>query len=328
MAGTDRELRATAAFPADHASRLFEVADIALRGAASALPRVQDLKANLPDVEDVWLSDTAGRLRLTTFAFPTLASNAADRDAFRAQREPSDRRFIGSPIVGRVTNMPTFLLACRLENRTDGGFRGMVSVTTSLAYFGDYWRSLDMPLDARVTLMWAEDQEILAAAPSPEEAQAADHVGFCRALAENPQGGWYEGRVADAQRRGTYQRFGALPLYVRISVSHEAITPAWRGAVLPCALFAGAALATLGLLILVTFRQARREARASADLERRVEERTADLEAAGRRLEREAEQDRLRQAPEDGGDGPPHGRPRARFQQHARRRHLGADAAA
>ncbi len=41
------------------------------------------IKRALPYVDDIWLNDSTGRLRLTSAAFPTPFSDASDRDAFK-----------------------------------------------------------------------------------------------------------------------------------------------------------------------------------------------------------------------------------------------------
>ena len=61
------------------------------------------IKEALPYIEDIWLNDSTGNLRLTSAAFPTPSSNVADRDAFREQAISDKGLFVGEPIIGRVT---------------------------------------------------------------------------------------------------------------------------------------------------------------------------------------------------------------------------------
>ncbi len=80
-----RDVSTTAFVLADHAARLFEVSDVALRQAASIsrdLPweqiadseqlfrQISAVRDGIPYLEDVWLNDEAGDLRLTSFVFP------------------------------------------------------------------------------------------------------------------------------------------------------------------------------------------------------------------------------------------------------------------
>jgi hypothetical protein len=170
---TRQNLQDTAFFLADHAARLFEVSDVVLRSATAKTEglsweeitasedlfrRLRAAKAPVLYVEDVWLNDANGDLRLTTFAFPSPRSNAADRDPFKFHRQPNDRLYVSERIIGRITGRPSFLLSRRLSG-ADGSFRGMVSVTAELAYFDDYWKRVRLPLDARVTLFRAGDAD-------------------------------------------------------------------------------------------------------------------------------------------------------------------------
>jgi signal transduction histidine kinase len=311
-----RDLRSVAFSLADHAARLLEVSDIGLRGAAAAVGstdwdvvasspelwrQIAAMKAALPYVEDVWLNDAEGRLRLTTFAYPAPASNVADRDAFKAQREPNDRLFIGERIVGRVTGRPTFLLAKRLSG-PDGAFRGMVSITANLAYVSNYWARVRLPPGARVTL-FRSDFSILAQHPDPNGAfMPLDAESLRPAVAASPDSGFVE--TSGERGRGAvfkaYDRVGELPLYIAVATASASVRQTWRDTVLGYALFAGAAFAALALLAFLAFRQASREARAAAELaearaalvetnaglEDAVAERTAELRDSNEEIQR------------------------------------------
>lgn len=301
---------------ADHAGRLFEVSDVALLSAAAAvrdrdwtdISRSQDLvrqlkliASTLPYIEDVWVNDETGQLRLTSFAYPTPPSNASDRDSFLAVREPLSRMFVGERIIGRVTQRPTFLVARRLE-AADRSFRGMVSVTADLAYFNDYWSRVRLPYDARVTILRARSWDILAQHPAPAQGQAFAPVpvdAIRKVMQQSPGGaGLIDADDPAGPRISSLKQVGTLPLYVLVSVSEAAVTRAWMGRMGTYAAFAVLALAALSLLTLLGFRQARRErsaaraldaarkalAEANAGLEMTVAERTTDLRSSEARF--------------------------------------------
>ena len=300
----NHEVQGSAYALADHASRLFEVADVALRGAAGlsagrdwdAVARSEELyhqlktlEEALPYLEDVWLNDATGQLRLTSFAFPSPSSNAADRDAFKSQRQPNDRLYVGQPIVGRVTGKPTFLLARRLQE-PDGSFRGMVSVTADLAYFTDYWGKVRLPADANVALLRAETFDVLSQYPASDEgkqlaSRSAETVRSAIAAARDT--GLIDPAVAEGtgNRLVSYRRVGDLPLYVAVSVSEASVNAAWRERFMSYASFASAATLALGSLTILGFRQARRDATATALLQRAQ----AKLSDANSRLEQTVE---------------------------------------
>ena len=310
-----QDAQSAAFFLADHAGRLLEVSDVALRGAMleienrdwDAISQSKDIQQRLratsqtlPYVEDVWLNDANGTLRLTSFAFPTPPSNASDRDIFVAARQPSDKLLVGDRIVGKVTKRATFLLGRRLEAQ-DGTFRGMASVTADLAYFSDYWRRLRLAYEPRVTLFRADRPVVLTQHPPlPEgDASAPLPAAIVGAIRASPIAGTLPSSTGEREI-GAYRQVENAPLYVGVSFSRAAIRQAWRNWAWTYLPFAAAALLALSGLTLLGFRQARREAAAkaqieraraelsaaNADLEGRVAERTADLRESNNEIQR------------------------------------------
>lgn len=293
----EKEAQTTAFFLADHAERLFEVAELGLRGSAAALDgldwdtiqrseplwsQLRTIARTLPHVEDIWLNDATGKLRLTTFAFPAPASNVADRDAFKAHMKPNAELFIGEPIVGRVTGRPTFLLSRRLEN-PDGSFRGVVSVTAEIDYFTAYWKRLRLPYRQRVTLFRAHDLSVLAQYP-PGQGRHFDQEKVKAALAAAPDSGRLTDYLEGGERIGSYHRIHGEPAYILVSYAPSAVNAVWIKRVSVYAGFASVALLALAGLTVLSFHQVREEAAALARLEQRVEERTAALRAANEKL--------------------------------------------
>ena len=296
---------------ADHASRLFEVADLALRTASLSLgdlpwdeaagsralwAEMRTTSEALPYIRDLLFSDAAGRLRLATRAFPAPGVDLGDRPAFAAARDGATGLVIGDPIVGRVTGRPSFLIARRLGD-ADGHFRGMAAATADLDYFGTYWRRLSLPNDAHVALVRVDDGRVLVRLPEAPAGTATSMSAMQAMATAEPMAGRYEptpGRV------GFYQRVGDLPLVVTVSYSEAAVGTAWLSWLwlfLPFPVAATAAL--VGFMALVR-RQGRVEAQANREvyraraalaaangrLEQRVAERTADLQDSNAEIQR------------------------------------------
>ncbi len=310
----DREARdhaeRGASFLADHAGRLLEVADIALRSTVTAIgsadwPAVEASRqlrdgmaataAALPYVEDIWLNDQDGRLRLTTLAFPTPASTIADRPIFRSL-EATDELVIGEPIIGKLTKAPTFLVARRIT-WPDGRLRGIVSATTDLGYFTSYWQRLDLPDGERVALVGAGG-DLLVAYPDDAFWQGAEPARRLTVATD---------RRADAGNfvpamgeTGFYRRIGTLPLYLVVIFADRVILDhwsAWFWRFMPfpaVAVLAGLAAIGLNLrrfraeaLARQTIEAARHELSLSnTRLEERVAERTADLSETNAEIQR------------------------------------------
>jgi signal transduction histidine kinase len=309
---TRQDLQDTAFFLADHAARLFEVSDVVLRSATAKIEgatweeiassedlfrRLRAAKGPVPYVEDVWLNDANGDLRLTTFAFPSPRSNASDREPFRFHRQPNDRLHVGERIVGRITGRPSFLLSRRLTG-ADGSFRGMVSVTAELSYFDHYWSRVRLPLDAQVTLFRTDDRDALAQSGGDVAGRAEL---FRAAVGANPREGFAE--IADGAsgpRLAAHRQVADLPVHVGVSVSRAAMDRLWHERIDNYALFAGGAFLTLAAFTGLAFLQARRETAAQAEieaarselatantrLEATVAERTAELRDSNEEIQR------------------------------------------
>ena len=298
-------------FLADHAARLFEVADIALRSAGTmvgaedwdsiAASRAiwSELRAAnnaLPYIGDLWLNDAKGHLRLTTFAFPAPASDASDRSVFQVLRRGTAQFAIGDPFVGRLTDTPTFLIARRLETQS-GVFRGMVSATADLNYFYAYWKRLDLPNDEQISLVRDGKGAVLASYPSLPHQATQPQTPLMSAVAEVPQSGAF---VPAPGRIGFYHRVGSLPLYVTTAFTQSSVEGAWRSWLWRFIPFPLAAFLALAVIMMLNIRQSRTEAHdkraieearadlasANQGLEERVAERTMDLKESNEEIQR------------------------------------------
>lgn len=288
------DIQNNAFFLADHAARLLEVTDVTLRQTAALIAdenwytversrhlwdQVRAIKEALPYIDDIWLNDAEGRLRLTSARFPTPESNAADRDAFQAQVAADRGLFVGEPIIGRVTNAPTFMVSRRLQY-PDGTFRGVVSVTVSLTYFNNYWARLRLPPRSRVNLIRASDGKVIVQHPAPAEGfsfEAIDKPAFDQAVSARPETGVYTSMNDGKEWIGAYHRVGQLPVYVRVSIRSDAYWNPWIDQIRIYGSFALFALIALLALMAVATHQFREQAANAAQLENEVTLRTSEL---------------------------------------------------
>lgn len=306
------QAQSRAATLADHAGRLFEVSDVALRATTATigrlgwdeLARAERLRDSLrttadalPYIEDIWLNDAEGELRLTSFAFPAPASNARDRIAFQLVRQPTEALQVGDLVVGRITGRRTFLVARRLQ-WPDGRFRGMVSATADLAYFGYYWQRQALPPGSRISLVRQGSLDVLAQQPAP--AEGGEFRPVPAAARERLSAGDGSALVPTEDGVAAYRRVGDFPLLVGVELPAASVRQAWDrylGTLLP---FAAGALAALLGLVLLARRQGRREAAANRvvqqaraaltaanhDLEAAVAARTAELREVNEEIQR------------------------------------------
>lgn len=276
---------------AENAARLFDAADYVIKQAGKdtagmswneisasrdVWEDLHDRSLAFPYVENIWLNDADGRLRLTTYTFPAPYNVATDRDFFRASLQPTDKAFISAPVLGRITGKPTFLLARRLT-WPDGTMRGIASVTIDPTYFENFFRSVELPYSPRISLIRELDMGVLVRLPGPPvTALEPAPQPVQQAIATAPE----RGILRDGERLRAYARLDPWPLYVATSIDQQAVVEAWRREMLPFAVTVLLALAALAALSLFGFRQARADRWRQAELERRVRERTSSLQAA------------------------------------------------
>ena len=296
---------------ADHAARLFEVADLALHMTALALggqdwdeaerskPLWTEMRTTaeaLPYVSDLWLVDETGRLRVGTLTFPTVPSTVADGPAFVTARDGDKGLLIGDPLVGHLTRAPTFLIARRLSIGDDQ-FRGFVSATADLAYFTGYWRRLDLPNDEHVALVRPASDRLLVQYPDTAALPQTTDPSLKPAVADRSAMGSY---APTPGRSGYYHEVGTLPLYITVSFSKGEVEAAWQRWLWSFLVFPLSALLAIAAIMALARRQARVEALASYEvqrarsqlasanqrLEQRVAERTADLRESNAEIQR------------------------------------------
>jgi two-component sensor histidine kinase len=296
------DLRNAAFFLADHAARLMEVTDLTLKQTTALMQgqswdqveasqtlwqQIRAIQEALPYVDDVWLNDPSGRLRLTSAQFPTPESNASGRDAFTAQVNGDQGLFVGEPILGRVTKIPTFMVSRRLPGN-DGAFGGIASVTVTLSYFYDYWSKVRLPRGSRVVLMRGSDAEVIAQHPPPLDGLSfapIDKSAFDAALRTATQAGLYSFISMGVERVGAYRQIGAMPLYINVSMPQDAYWTPWFVQTRLYGAFALVALLALLALTALASQQFQEQAANEALLEKQVALRTKELRTETSALE-------------------------------------------
>ncbi len=296
------DLRNAAFFLADHAARLMEVTDLTLKQTTALMQgqswdqveasqsfwqQIRAIQDALPYVDDVWLNDPSGRLRLTSAQFPTPESNASGRDAFTAQVNGDQGLFVGEPILGRVTKIPTFMISRRLPGG-DGAFGGIASVTVTLSYFYDYWSKVRLPRGSRVVLMRGSDAEVIAQHPPPPDGLSfapIDKSAFDAALRKATQAGLYSFISMGNERVGAYRQIGTMPLYINVSMPEDAYWTPWFVQTRLYGAFALVALLALLALTALASQQFHEQAANEALLEKQVALRTKELRTETSALE-------------------------------------------
>lgn len=280
---------------ADHATRLFEAAELALGAVIDDTQpltwstiqrsqplwrRVRHLADRLPYIEAFWLYGSGGKMRLTSLAFPAPPLDVSARDFFVATSSGSETGVHVSDVVRTSDGRATFRLSRRLINGT-GDFRGVASLTIDVDYFRSFYDSLNLPEPSSVSVLRAKDLAVLVGQPIDDPDQLRE------AIAGRAEAGRI--RISSskdgAQRVVAYRRVPGFPLYVTVDIPQAAIHHSWVASIAWRAPMAVGAAAALAALTWLGFRQARRQSEFQGLLELKVAERTGELARANAQLE-------------------------------------------
>ncbi len=243
--------------------------------------RLADMVAGLPSVVNLNVWDAHGRPIAGSGHYPTdpLVS-VEDRLYFQQQKNAPAPLGISEVITGRQTGLELVNATIR-RTAPDGRFAGVVSLSLAPAFFREYYRSLaaENPALARFALV-RTDGAVLAAWPQSEPGDhqrvALNDDVFARVAAGDRDGQLLVKSRRDGQMRFvSFQRVGALPLYVVAGVSREAMLAGWLRYVGLLAALLVPVTAGLTYVSLVALRKTRREQSITAALNEAVRRRAA-----------------------------------------------------
>jgi two-component sensor histidine kinase len=289
-----------AAVLAEHAGRLLESADFALQQAVRLagppgmpLPedrasheRLVDLATTAPFIATIRLGDARGEVVLSSRQHPTARLDGRDRPAIDVPPEGAQALHLGLLPDDLYSGAPLITASRRVESAI-GPLRGFAQVSLSPDYIHSLYARIDIGYP---TALWLLDRDLrpLLREPRLPEAQLvgaptlqafapvlAAGAGLFRAL--SPADG--------VERLFAFRQADRYDVTVVVGVPTAEIEARWRGrlqAYLWSALAATFGVAALGW---AAWRQARLQAAFAHALERRVRERTAELEAAKAGLE-------------------------------------------
>ena len=290
---------------ANQTARSFEATDLALLrlvdvasvvdwsdplSTQSVESEVVALRFRLPFISRVFVVGQRGVVRASTLGDAARSIDASQRDYFKAMRDGSTDLFVSSRIQSLADGEPVVLLARRI-GRPDGSFGGVAVISFLTNDLKQFFSGLSVGY-ASVMLIVGPDGNLLVR--EPEEQSGDDALiekPLLTAMAISRSEGMEWGQVETEKRYWSFRRAGTFPVTVAVGASLEAMWTAWLRYVTPYAGFVLSALAALGTLMYVAYRHAgledayrRRLAETNTELERRVGERTSDLEGANTRL--------------------------------------------
>jgi two-component system NtrC family sensor kinase len=287
----------TAILVRGQAQRTFEIADQIAQRARSAAAgddaavsgreaeihaRLADMVAGLPSVVNLDVWDAHGRPIARSDRFPSdRIASVQDSLYFQQQKQARAPLGISEVLAGRQTGLELINTTIRRDT-ADGQFGGVVSVSLSPAFFGEYYRSLaaENPALARFALV-RTDGAILANWPQLDDGEGRQRVMLDDDVFARVKDGERGGHLEVASRRDgerrfvSFQRVGDFPLYVVVGVSRAAMLAGWLRYVGLLAALLVPVTAGLTCVSLVALRKTRREQAITAALNDAVKRRAA-----------------------------------------------------
>lgn len=301
MSRTRVATRNTAQLIEEHVKRTIGEADVILKllkrqveaggieATESWRTRMLGVAASAAHLGPLTVTDASGRVLLTSGNAPAGMKPITEQPYFRAHRDNSEPDLIVSLDGGREQDRPFFNLSRRID-QPDGGFGGVVVISLYTDYFTSFYRSLDLGAGSVVAILRSDGLVLVREPPLPAGApeNLAASPLFAERLPQAPTGTYDSLSPVDGVGRIlSYRQLEGFPVVVLASIARPTALYDWRfrlyrNSALAIGVFAAAVglswLALAGIQREDSARAALR--RANAALDRRVQERTAQLETA------------------------------------------------
>lgn len=189
-------------------------------------------RARLPEVFNISIADSDGRLVVSTLGWPAPNLSAADRDYFQNAKGRDDGELsISIPTASRVNGKQIIVFARRLKDRT-GNFAGIVFASVDTKYLEDIYSAVQSVHTMLFTLL-SPDGIILFRHPGGHDSTGqplSNRAAWFDALSH---GGGDEGfrilGAADGNLRFvSIRKVPEYPLFVDVSITESMSLQAWR----------------------------------------------------------------------------------------------------
>ncbi len=218
----------------------------------------------LPQINEVWMADATGRPIVSGRSSLTLPIEVSDRECFAAEQKRDVGIFISREQVGALTHAPEFDICVR-RSTADKAFDGIIVVSARSAYFSEFYRTVSEDKRFAASLVRSDGSLLVRYPALSAPPVLARDTPFMRAIASNPDRGWFGGRgeTDGIERFFAYQRVEDYPLYVAYGIPKKDVLHSWLANLVNYSLFAvPASLALFGMTLLAV-RQIQRHAIAS-----------------------------------------------------------------
>lgn len=219
-----------------------------------------------PHIDGLWLVRPDGKSVNSADFFPMEGTDVTEREYYQVLRD-RDVLYLGEMVRGYLKGTLNFNLS-RRRSADDGTFNGLILVTSSLAYFENFWEQA-LPGQNHVVALVREDGRVLARWPRIEgiPARIPASSPFYSQAVQAPVGAYEFTSLADGNDRFYgYAKLGFFPAHMIVGVDVRAVLAPWRQQAIA---FFMAAIATSLVLATVVLLAQRREDQLSREVARR-----------------------------------------------------------
>jgi len=206
----------------------------------------------LPQIDEVWMADAAGRPRVSGRSSPIPPIDVSDRDCFAAEQEQDVGIFVGREQIGALIQAPEFDI-CERRSTADKSFAGIIIVSARPAYFSEFYRTVSPDKRFSASLV-RSDGSMLVRYPTLAASLVFPRGSpFMQAIATVPDRGlfWGRGEADGIERFYAYQRVAGYPLYIAYGIPQRDVLASWLANLVNYSLFAvPASLALFGMTLL------------------------------------------------------------------------------
>ncbi|WP_245296930.1 MULTISPECIES: hybrid sensor histidine kinase/response regulator [Rhodomicrobium] len=244
---------------------------------------LKKLAEQLPQIEDIWVFDAAGKPLVSAFEYPAPRDlERADRDYFRAHIDgttPPGKSYLSGILTGRLHKGVFFTLSFA-HRGPNGDLRAVSMMSFNPDEFQNFYQQF-AGLEFNGVSLIREDGAVLARIPgSVEDLTRLPQATIFRERTHGAKAGMYEAvsSLDGVTRLVAFERLPNDPAYVIVAVDRSVVVAAWRNKTLGWLTFVlPASLAMFGLSLLA-LQFTRKEKRALRRLQLETERREASEE--------------------------------------------------
>jgi signal transduction histidine kinase/CheY-like chemotaxis protein len=220
--------------------------------------RLKEMRAAIPDIESIWLFDSAGRPIASSLLIPVPPDlDVSTSEFFTRQRDARAPIFIGGVFVPQATARNIFPISKRRIDDT-GNFMGVIEISIQPSAFESFFASITRGTTGSLTLI-RQDGSILARYPVPTSVgiKLEPTSGFATLIAHSQEGGRFTAvsAVDHIERRFALRKLAGFPVYVAASLAMDDIRRGWLMTMAGHLVFGVPATVLLIVLVLLASRR-------------------------------------------------------------------------